>query len=108
MSPPVMEKLLVLQDRDAKRLSLEHQLAAIPREIEAVNHKIADEKAAIEAARLGMRELESKKKLLETDLAATEETIVKYKNQQMQVRKNDEYQALTHQITTAQAAIAAT
>jgi len=66
MLAPVLEKLLILQDRDAKRLGLEAQLKAVPRDISAVEGKIAGEKAAIENARLELRELESSKKLIET------------------------------------------
>jgi predicted nucleic acid-binding Zn-ribbon protein len=80
MLTPLLEKLLILQDRDTRRLGLEAQLKAAPREIAAVEQKIAAEKAA-------------------------EDKLAKYKNQQMQVRKNDEFQALGHEITTTQAAI---
>ena len=51
MLAPVLEKLLILQDRDAKRLGLEAQLKAVPKDIAAVEQKIAAEKAAIETAK---------------------------------------------------------
>lgn len=105
MLSPALEKLLVLQDRDARRLTLEAQLKSAPREIVAVEQKIAAEKSAIETARTEVKELESRKKLLEVDIGSTEEKIAKYKNQQMQVKKNDEYQALGHEIITAQEGI---
>jgi predicted nucleic acid-binding Zn-ribbon protein len=105
MLTPLLEKLLILQDRDTRRLGLEAQLKAAPREIAAVEQKIAAEKAAIDAARLELRELETKKKLIETEIGSAEDKLAKYKNQQMQVRKNDEFQALGHEITTTQAAI---
>jgi predicted nucleic acid-binding Zn-ribbon protein len=107
MLSPALEKLLVLQDRDSRRLALEAQLKAVPREIAAVEQKIAAEKAAIETARTELKELESRKKLLEVDIGAAEDKVAKYKNQQMQVKKNDEYQALGHEIITTQEAIGA-
>ena len=100
-----LEKLLVLQDRDRKRLSFEQQLQAVPREIATVEGRIATEKAAIEAAKAEWHALESKKKQLEMEIGSAEDKIGKYKTQQSQVRKNDEYQALTHEIETAQAGI---
>jgi len=100
-----LEKLLVLQDRDSKRLAFEQQLNAVPREIAAVEARIATEKAAIEAAKAEWRDLESKKKQLEGEIGGAEEKIAKYRTQQSQVRKNDEYQALTHEIETSQTAI---
>ncbi len=105
MLAPVLEKLLILQDRDAKRLSLEAQLKAVPRDILAVEGKIAGEKAAIETARQELRELESNKKIIETEIGSAEDKLAKYRTQQSLVRKNDEFQALGHEIENTQAAI---
>jgi predicted nucleic acid-binding Zn-ribbon protein len=107
MPSPALEKLLILQDRDTKRLGLEAQLKAVPRDIAAVEQKIAAEKAAIETARAEVKALESKKKLLETEIGSAETKLAKYKTQQSQVRKNEEYQALGHEIETTQAGIGA-
>lgn len=107
MLTPVLEKLLILQDRDTRRLGLEGQLKGAPREIAAVEQKIAAEKAAIDAARNELKGLEAKKKLLETEIGSAEDKQAKYKNQQMQVRKNDEFQALGHEIAATQEAIGA-
>jgi len=100
-----LDKLLVLQDRDSKRLAFEQHLNAVPREIAAVEARIAAEKAAIEAAKAEWHGLETKKKQLEMEIGGAEEKIAKYRTQQSQVRKNDEYQALTHEIETSQTAI---
>ena len=105
MAAFILEKLLVLQDRDSKRLAFEQQLKGIPREVAAVEAKIAAERAAIESAKAEWHGLESKKKLLDVEIKSAEEKIGKYKTQQSQVRKNDEYQALTHEIETTQGGI---
>lgn len=107
MPTPTIEKLLVLQDRDQKRLSLEVQLRAGPRDIAAAEQKIAAEKTAIETARGELQELEVKKKAIEHEIAATEDRLAKYKSQQLLVRKNDEYQALGTEIAHVQAEIGA-
>ena len=105
MPSPTIESLLILQDRDTKRLGLEAQLKATPGDIAKVEQRIATEKAAIEAARLEHKHLESKKKLLETEIGSAADKMAKYRTQQSQVRKNEEYQALGHEIETTQAAI---
>lgn len=105
MLAPDIEKLLILQDRDQRRLALEGQLKAVPREVAAVEQKIAAEKAAIEAARAELKELETKKRSIETDIGSAEDRLGRYRTQQSLVRKNDEYQALGHEIETTQAAI---
>ncbi len=94
-----------LQDRDMRRLALEQQLKAAPRDIAAIEAKIAAEKQAIETAKIEWRELEAKKKLLETEIQGTEQKIAKYRTQQLEVRKNDEYRALTHENEKAQTAV---
>lgn len=107
MLTPVLEKLLILQDRDARRRGIEAQIASLPREVAVVEAKIAAEKAAIEAARTEVRDLEVRKKALENEIGVAEGKLATYKTQQAQVRKNDEYQALGHQIESTQAAIGA-
>lgn len=105
MAPEWLEKLLVLQDRDVHRRLVETQLAAIPREREAAERKIVQHKGIIEEAHQRVRELELERSRLEQEIAATEEQALKYRNQQIQVKKNDEYQALTHEIAGTEAKI---
>jgi len=98
MPTPTIEKLLVLQERDSRRLSLENQLRGVPRDVAAVEEKIAGERTSIEAARTEGQQLEARKKALEGEIGAAQEQVARYRSQQLQVRKNDEYQALGHQI----------
>ncbi|MFA6961329.1 MAG: C4-type zinc ribbon domain-containing protein [Opitutaceae bacterium] len=106
MLTPTLEKLLVLQDRDSKRLSLEAQIKAVPVDIAIVERKITTEKAAIDTARTELMTLESQKKLIETEIGSAETKLGKYKTQQVQVRKNDEFKALGLEIEHTEAAIA--
>ncbi|MFM7749640.1 MAG: zinc ribbon domain-containing protein [Opitutaceae bacterium] len=106
MLTPVLQSLLILQDRDLKRHAFETQLKAVPEEIAQVERKIASEKAAIDAARTELRDLEVRKKSLETEIGSTETKLANYRTQQLSIRKNDEYQAMGHQIELTQAAIA--
>ncbi|MBI4626242.1 MAG: hypothetical protein HY736_23860 [Verrucomicrobia bacterium] len=105
MPSPVIQTLLILLDRDLKRLGVEAQLKAVPGDIVRVEQRIAAEKAAIEAARTELRDLEAKKKVLETEIGSAEDKLGRYKSQQLLVRKNDEYQALSHEIETTQTQI---
>jgi predicted nucleic acid-binding Zn-ribbon protein len=105
MPSPTIEQLLILQDRDTRRLGIEAQLKAVPREIAAVEQRIGAERAAIDAAKAEVHGLESKKKLLETEIGSAETQRGKYQTQQLSVKKNDEYQALGHQITALQGQI---
>jgi predicted nucleic acid-binding Zn-ribbon protein len=106
MLNPVIQALLILQDRDMKRLGIEAQLKAIPGDIARVEQKIAAEKAAIDLARTEMRDLEVKKKGLENEIGSAEQKVGQYRTQQLSIRKNEEYQAMGHQIETTLAQIA--
>jgi len=105
MPSPAIESLLILQDRDAKRLGLEALLKAVPRDVALVEGKIAAEKASIETAKQELKELEVKKKALENEIGSAEAKLAKYRTQQSMVKKNDEYQALGHEIETTEKAI---
>jgi len=100
-----LDNLRALQEADLKRLDLEQQLAAVPHEVAAVEAKIAAEKQAIETAKAEWHGLEAKKKTLENDIKSAQEKAAKYRTQQLEVRKNDEYRALTHEIETTEATI---
>jgi predicted CXXCH cytochrome family protein len=102
MPNPTLEGLLVLQDRDVRRISLEAQLKAVPVDISLVEAAIAADRAAIEFAKTEVKELETKKKGIENEIGSAEAQLGKYKTQQMAVRKNDEYQALGHEIENVQ------
>src|SRR3954471_18007044 len=106
MAHPAIEALLILQDRDTKRLGLEAQLKAVPADIARVEQRIAAEKAAIEAAKAEVKDLEVKKKTLETEIGSAEQKVGQYRTQQLSIRKNEEYQAMGHQIATTQGQIA--
>lgn len=84
---------------------MQQQLDMIPGDVARVQAKIDAEKQAIDAAKNEWRELESKKKLLETEIGSAEEKLAKYRTQQSLVKKNDEYQALGHEIETMSAKV---
>lgn len=105
MLTPVLQALLVLQDRDLHQRSLATQLRAVPEDQARVERQVAAEKAAIEAARGELKELESRKKLLEIEISSAEGKVAQYRTQQLSIRKNDEYQAMGQQIAATQEAI---
>jgi predicted nucleic acid-binding Zn-ribbon protein len=55
-------------------------------------------KEALEHARQKLREIEVEKRRLELDAQSRRDSIAKYKTQQFQTRKNEEFQALGHEI----------
>lgn len=102
---PVIENLLVLQDRDRKIMRVEAELANIGPERIALDKRAQSAQAQAEAGKTKARQLESDRKKLELDVEAKKGLIEKYSLQQFQTKKNEEYRALAHEIEMAKAAI---
>lgn len=94
--------LLALQDKDQRLRTLRTELEALPAEKAAKERLIAEAAARLEAARARSREIEVQKKSLEVEAAAKREQIARYRTQQMQTRKNEEFTALAHEIEGAE------
>ena len=101
----IIEKLLVLQDRDRKLLRVTQELAHIGPERESLKTKAASTQTALEAAKLRVRQIESERKQRDLEIEGKKAQIDKYLNQQLQTRKNEEYKALTHEIEMAKEVI---
>jgi hypothetical protein len=101
----VIEKLLILQDRDRNLRRVEGELARIGPERTTFQTRAAKAQAAVDAAKLRVNQLESERKRLELDVDAKKQLIEKYSNQQLQTRKNEEYRALAHEIEMCKADI---
>ncbi len=96
----IIEKLLILQDRDRQIIRSEAELDRIDPEKQMAERKCAGTIQALEAAHEKVKELESKRKELELEVESFNEKIAKYSNQQLETKKNEEYQALTNEINT--------
>ncbi len=98
MANPLIEKLLILQDRDQVVRRLADQLESIPREVAAFETEIEDETTALENSKSKLQSLEVQRSDLDLQVKAAQDKINKYRNQQLEVKKNEEYQALSHEI----------
>ncbi len=101
----IIEKLLVLQDRDRKILRVTQELAHIGPEREGLRGKAASTQGQLEAAKLRTRQIESERKQRDLEIEAKKTQIEKYLNQQLLTRKNEEYKALAHEIEMAKEVI---
>lgn len=98
----VIQKLLVLQDRDQRLRAFQTELAHVPEERKAREKQIADSAARLEQAKTRAKEIEATKKNLELEVKGKQDAITRYKQQQLQTRKNEEYSALAHEIEAAE------
>src|SRR5436190_18811110 len=101
----VIEKLLILQDRDRKIRRIRTELAHIEPQRHTMKARAATASTTLENAKTKGKELESQRKELELEVESKKQMIAKYANQQLQTRKNEEYRALTHEIDMCKADI---
>ena len=98
MADQQIEKLLIVQDRDIALQRIQKELARIPQERLAIEKLIENETKNIETASYALKQKEVERHELDTEVQAKESAINRFRNQQLEVKKNDEYRALTHQI----------
>ncbi|MEI6034529.1 MAG: C4-type zinc ribbon domain-containing protein [Verrucomicrobiae bacterium] len=97
--------LLALQDKDQRLRTLRTELEALPIEKSTKERLIAEAAQRLDLAKSSAREIEVKKKSLEVEAAAKRDQIARYKTQQMQTRKNEEFSALSHEIEGAEKSV---
>ena len=95
---PELEQLLVLQDRQQKIRQIQTEIKTLPLQRNYLESQLAATAAGVEALKQKGRQLEIDRKRLELDVGTRTETISRLKTQQYQTRKNDEFQAIGHEI----------
>jgi predicted nucleic acid-binding Zn-ribbon protein len=102
----IIEKLLILQDRDRQILRIREQLARVQPERQAFLDRAATSQAGLDSVKTKAKQVESDRKKLELDVDAKKLQIERYALQQFQTKKNEEYRALAHEIETCKEEIA--
>ena len=95
---PELEQLLVLQDRQQKIKQIQTEIKTLPLQKKNLDSQLAASAASVEALKQKAREVEMHRKKLELDVGTRTESITRLKTQQYQTRKNDEFQAMGHEI----------
>ena len=95
---PELEKLLVLQERDRRITQLQQEFSRIPIERRQVEQRAAEASARVEALKQQGKKVEADRKNIDVEVEGKKGQIAKYQVQQFQTKKNEEYQALTHEI----------
>ena len=93
-----LEQLLVLQDRQQKIKQIQAEIKTLPIQRDHLEAQLAASAASVDTLKQKGRHLEMDRKKLELDVGTRAETISRLKTQQYQTRKNDEFQAIGHEI----------
>lgn len=96
---PVVRQLIALQECDQKIRAFEKDLKDMPRLQQHARERLSDDEAALAKARGAVQDIEVKIKNIELDVGTRRTSIARLKDQQFATRKNEEFQALGHEIT---------
>jgi predicted nucleic acid-binding Zn-ribbon protein len=99
---PDIDKLLELQMADKEIRRLREEVAALPRRTAVIEQKLAGTKAQLEKARAAAKADETNRKTFEANIKDLQGKISKYRDQSLDVKTNEQYKALQHEIQFAE------
>jgi len=101
-----LTNLIELQKADAEIGRLQAEIAALPKKVAAIEAQLAGSRERAEKAKAALKADEAARRKHEGDIETFRQKISKYRDQMLNVKTNQEYQALGHEITFAEQDIA--
>lgn len=101
-----LQNLLDLQNVDANLREVRELLAALPKKLAEVEARIAGAKSELENSKAAQLGTIRDRKKYELDVEQWKERVRKYKDQTAQVKSNEAYKALQHEVQMAETEIA--
>jgi uncharacterized protein len=99
---PDLERLIQLQRLETTIADAKVAIAQHPQKLAALDTRLAEAKAAVESVKEQQKTNHDRRRELEKDVALYQGRLTKFKDQLMAVKTNREYQAMQHEIATAQ------
>src|SRR6202162_1128643 len=99
---PDVQNLIDLQLADREVLRLKEEIAALPKRVAAIEEKLAGTKAVLENAKIAVKADEANRRKYETAIKDVQQKISKYRDQSLEVKTNEQYRALMHEIQFAE------
>jgi predicted nucleic acid-binding Zn-ribbon protein len=93
-----LEQLLVLQDRQQKIRQIQTEIRTLPLQRKNLEGQLATSVAGVDALKQKARQVEIDRKRMELDVGTRTVSIARLRTQQYETRKNDEFQAIGHEI----------
>jgi predicted nucleic acid-binding Zn-ribbon protein len=103
-----IENLLRLQEADKEIRRLQDEVAELPKRVAAIERKLAGTKLELEKAQAAVKADEAARRKHDTAISDLRGKISKYRDQSLDVKTNEQYKALLHEIQFAEKEIAAT
>ena len=102
----VLQSLLELQSADRRLSDVRARLAVFPKKLAEVDARVTAAKAELETSKAAQLATIKDRKRYELDVEQWKERVRKYRDQTSQVRTNEAYKVLQHEVQMAEAEIA--
>ena len=99
---PDLQRLITLQQLESTIADARATIAAHPQRLADADARLNDSKHSVEAAKARLKDNQEARRNLEKDVAVYQGRLTKFKDQLSLVKTNKEYQAMQHEIATAQ------
>ncbi len=104
---PEIENLLKLQDVDREIRRLQDEIAELPKRVAAIEQRLAGTKSQLEKAQAAVKADEASRRKYDSNITELRTKISKYRDQSLDVKTNEQYKALLHEIQFAEKEILA-
>jgi len=99
---PDLERLIKLQHLDTRIDEAKRTIASQPERVAAADARLSAAKQAVDTAKQRLKDSQDARRAAEKDAAVYQGRLDKFKDQLSAVKTNREYQAMQHEIATAQ------
>ena len=102
---PDLQTLIELQRLDTTIAELESEIESLPQKIAQVESQLAEHMQAVEASKKRLADNQRSRRKRENEIAALRDKVSHYKDQSFEVKTNEQYRALLHEIEYHEAEI---
>ena len=99
---PDLKNLLDLQIADREIARLKDEIASLPKRVAAIEDQLAGTRAVLEKAKTAVKADDAAKRKYESVIQDLRQKISKYRDQMLDVKTNEQYKALQHEVTFAE------
>lgn len=99
---PALTQLLLLQHHDQRIQTFRRQIDSLPKERDRLKKQILTQQETLQNKKTETQKIETARKKIDLDVQSQQQHIIKLRTQLQQTRKNEEYNALSHEIEQAQ------
>src|SRR3954462_1455482 len=100
-----LDRLIKLERVDREIGNLSAEVAALPKRVAEIEHHLSDAKPKVDQAKTAIKAQDQKKSTPKPDIQSFQQKIGKFRDQSLDVKTNEQYKALMHEIEFAQTEI---